>query len=51
MLTAEFIKQKAKELGAMTCGIGDISYYEGCDPQRDPKRILPNAKCIIGFGM
>ena len=51
MLTAEYIKQKAKELGATTCGIGDISYYEGCDPQRDPKCILPKAKCIIGFGM
>lgn len=51
MLTAEFIKNKAMELGATTCGIGDISYYEGCDPQRDPKCILPTAKCIIGFGM
>lgn len=51
MLTAEFIKQKAKELGATTCGIGDISYYEGCEPQRDPKCILPKARCIIGLGM
>ena len=51
MLTSEYIKQKAKELGATTCGIGDISYFEGCDPQRDPKCILPGAKCIIGFGM
>ena len=51
MLTAEYIKQKALELGATTCGIGDISYYEGCDPQRDPKSILPHATCIIGFGM
>lgn len=51
MLTAEYIKEKAYELGATTCGIGDISYFEGCDMQRDPKCILPHAKCVIGLGM
>lgn len=48
MLTAEIIKQKAKELGAAVCGIGRV--YDEPDPQRDPRSILPNAKCIIGFG-
>ena len=48
MLTAEFIKQKAKEMGATICGIGKI--YEEENPQRSPKMILPNAKAIIGFG-
>lgn len=48
MLTAEKIKEKAKELGATVCGIGKI--YEEKNPQRDPLKILPNAKCIIGFG-
>ena len=48
MLTAEMIKQKAKELGATICGIGHI--YEEDNIQRDPKMILPNAKCIIGIG-
>lgn len=48
MLTSESIKAKAKELGAAVCGIGRI--YEETNPQRDPKKILPNAKCIIGFG-
>lgn len=48
MLTSEVIKQKAKELGATVCGIGRV--YEEENPQRDPKKILPNAKCIIGFG-
>ena len=48
MLTAELIKQKAKELGATICGIGHV--YEEDNLQRDPKMILPNAKCIIGFG-
>ncbi len=48
MLTSEFIKQKARELGASVCGIGKI--YDEPNVQRDPKQILPKAKCIIGFG-
>lgn len=48
MLTNAVIKEKAKELGATVCGIGKV--YEEPNPQRDPKSILPNAKCIIGFG-
>jgi len=48
MLTSEMIKQKARELGAAVCGIGQV--YEEPNPQRDPRSILPNAKCIIGFG-
>jgi hypothetical protein len=48
MLTSELIKEKAKALGATVCGIGRI--YEEENPQRDPRMILPNAKCIIGFG-
>lgn len=48
MLTAESVKQKAKELGATLCKIGRV--YDEPDIQRDPRMILPNAKCIIGFG-
>ena len=48
MLTSEFIKEKARELGATVCRIGKV--YDEPDMQRDPKMILPNAKCIIGFG-
>lgn len=48
MLTAQMIKEKARELGASVCGIGKI--YEEKDPQRDPLSILPKAKSIIGFG-
>ena len=48
MLTNALIKEKAKELGATVCGIGKV--YDELNPQRDPKMILPNAKCIIGFG-
>ena len=47
-MTSEYIKQKAKELGATVCGIGKIYAEENI--QRDPKMILPDAKCIIGFG-
>ena len=50
MLTAQLIKQKAKEYGADLVGIGDISLFAGTIPQRDPLRILPKAKCIIGCG-
>lgn len=48
MLTSSDIKAKAKELGATICGIGKV--YADENPQRDPYMILPNAKCIIGFG-
>ena len=48
MLTSAMIKEKAKELGATVCGIGKV--YEEPNPQKDPRSILPNAKCIIGFG-
>lgn len=48
MLTSTEIKKKAKELGATVCGIGHI--YDEPNPQRDPRQILPSAKCIIGFG-
>lgn len=51
MLTAEQIKQKAQELGAAVCGIGDISHFIGDDPQHNPLSILPEAKAIIGFGI
>ena len=47
-MTAEFINQKSKELGATVCRIGRV--YDEENPQRDPKSILPNAKAIIGFG-
>ena len=48
MLDAILIKEKAKELGATLCGIGQI--YKDENIQRDPLMILPHAKCIIGFG-
>lgn len=49
MLTAQKIKERALELGASAVGIGDIKYFEGTNPQRNPKSILPAAACVIGF--
>ena len=49
MINAEIIKKKALELGAVAVGIGDVELFKGVSPQRDPKIILPNAKCVIGF--
>ena len=48
MITAEFIKEIAKELGAVVCGIGDIKYFKDVAPEHNPLQILPKAKCIIG---
>ncbi len=50
MLTADLIKKQAKKLGAAVCGIGSLELFENESAQRDPKMILPSAKCIIGFG-
>jgi len=50
-MNAEFIKQKAKELGAAVCGIGDIELLRNEPMQRNPFYILPNARSIIGFGI
>ncbi|MBR2344379.1 MAG: 4Fe-4S binding protein [Lentisphaeria bacterium] len=49
MINAQIIKQKALEYGAAAVGIGDIELFNGVIAQRDPKMILPHAKCIIGF--
>lgn len=50
MITSQMIKQRAKELGAAVCGIGSLDVFENEIKGRDPKMILPKAKCIIGFG-
>ena len=50
MLTSEYIKAKAKAFGADICGIAPIERFAGVPAQRDPKGILPNATCVLGFG-
>lgn len=49
-LASQTIKEKAKERGATVCGIGKIDLFEGEIPGHDPRLILPNATCVIGFG-
>ena len=48
MLTAESVKEKARQLGADLCGIGDIRCFADEIPEKDPKMILPSAACVIG---
>lgn len=50
MLTKKAFKQRALALGATVCGVGSLNEFKNEIPQRDPKKILPNAKCIIEFG-
>lgn len=49
MITSEMLKERALKLGASDVGIGSLDIFEDEDPQRDPKRILPQATCILGF--
>ena len=44
MITAEMIKERARELGAAVCGIGDIRHLAGEPIQHNPLQILPNAR-------
>ena len=48
MITSELIRDKARQYGADLCGIGDIRLFDGEDPSRDPRQILPDATCVIG---
>lgn len=50
-MNSEEIKQKAKELGAAVCGIGNAELMRGENPQHNPFSILPNASAVIGFGI
>lgn len=50
-IDAAKLMASARELGATLCGIADISLFADEPPERDPKLILPNAKCVVGFGL
>lgn len=51
MLTAEMVKEKARELGAVLCGIGDIRLFADVAPEHNPLSVLPNGKCVIGCAL
>ena len=50
MITAQLIKDYARQCGADVVGIGDIQRFEGAPKQFDPRYIFPEATSIIGLG-
>ena len=50
MLTAEEVKDFARQAGADLVGIGSLDRFEGAPLQFDPRYISPDAKSIIGLG-
>ena len=50
MLTADTVKDCARQVGADLVGIGDIQRFEGAPKQYDPRYIFPEAGTIIGLG-
>ena len=50
MVTAEEVKQKAKEFGADLCGISPMSRFAGCPKQYDGRYIFPGAKSMLVLG-
>ncbi len=50
MLTAQVVKDWARESGADLVGIGNMERFEGAPLDSDPRYIFPEAKSIIGLG-
>lgn len=50
MITAEEVKERAREFGADIVGIGSMDSFEGAPKNYDPRYIMPKAKSIIGLG-
>lgn len=50
MLTAQQVKDYARQCGADLVGIGSMDRFEGAPKQMDPRYIMPEAKAIIGLG-
>lgn len=49
MLTAQEVKEYARECGADLVGIGSLDRFEGAPPEMDPRYIFPEAKALIGM--
>lgn len=49
MLTAQEVKDYARECGADLVGIGSLDRFEGAPPEMDPRYIFPEAKALIGM--
>lgn len=50
MLTADQVKDRARELGADVVGIAPIDRFEGAPVQMDPRQIMPEARSVIAMG-
>lgn len=50
MLTAQDVKEFARQAGADIVGIGAMDRFEGAPLQSDPRYIFPEATSIIGLG-
>ncbi len=50
MIDKQELKEFAKSVGADIVGIGNLAYFEGTEPGKDPRFIAPQAKSIIGLG-
>ena len=51
MLTAQMVKEWAREAGADIVGIGAMSRFEGAPLQSDPRYIFPEAQSSFGLGV
>jgi len=49
MLTAQDVKDFAKQAGADLVGIGSLDRFEGAPPEMDPRYIFPDARALIGL--
>ncbi len=49
MITAEEVKEFAKQSGADLVGIGSMDRFEGAPKEMDPRYVFPEAKAIIGL--
>ncbi len=49
MLTAQMVKDFARECGADDVGIAPMDRFEGAPKDMDPRYIYPEAKTMIGF--
>jgi len=48
-LTSEMVKAAALAAGADDCGIGDMSHFDGCPKEMDPRYIFPEATRVVGM--
>lgn len=49
MLTAEMVKDRARQMGADVVGIGNIERWAGAPIQMDPRQVMPEARSVIGL--